>query len=244
MKPVQKALTTCLWIVFVLAMVSVIGAGLWRGRLRGPENAGDLLEEELIAHAERRDPLAAIAEVPPFSLVDQNGKPMTRDDLKGTVWIASFVFTRCAGPCPMMTAKMSMLHRAIDDPGVHFVTFTVDPEHDTPAVLKQYAKSHHADEARWHFLTGNKITMFNLSHGMLLPAAPASDDKPILHSERFVLVDTTGKIRNYYGTREGADIERLKVNAAALIAQTSRAASNATRPVSATQARPAAAIAP
>src|SRR4051812_44261364 len=108
MKPVQKVLTTCLWIVFVLAMVSVIGAGLWRGHTRGGENAIDLNDTDdpnapasTTTTATDHDALSAIADVPPFSLLDQNARPVTRETLAGRVWVASFVFTRCAGPCPM-----------------------------------------------------------------------------------------------------------------------------------------------
>src|SRR5436305_11443108 len=122
MKPVQKALTTGLWVVFVLAMVTVIGAGLWaRGRMRVGENAIDLSDMDSGAEASQRDALPPIAEVPPFSLLDQDNKPLTRDALLGKPWVASFVFTHCAGPCPMMTQKMSTLQSSIPDSRVHLV---------------------------------------------------------------------------------------------------------------------------
>src|SRR5439155_3465296 len=107
MKPVQKVLTTCLWIVFVLAMVTVIGAGLWaRGRMRVGENAIDLSDMDSGGPAragaaidgQPRDALAPIADVPPFSLRDQDNKPITRETLLGHPWVASFIFTHCAGP--------------------------------------------------------------------------------------------------------------------------------------------------
>jgi cytochrome oxidase Cu insertion factor (SCO1/SenC/PrrC family) len=211
MKPVQKLLTTCLWIIFVLAMVSVIGAGLWtRGRARSGENAIDLNDPDDIDA--QRDSLAAIAEVPEFSLIDQAGERVTRDALAGKVWVASFVFTRCAGPCPIMTGKMSSLQKTIGDPRVNFVSVSVDPEYDTPAVLEQYAKKFHADESRWHFLTapkGDKEAVFALARGMLISALPAQGNDPIIHSEKFVLVDSAGKIRKYYDSNDAADLERL-----------------------------------
>jgi cytochrome oxidase Cu insertion factor (SCO1/SenC/PrrC family) len=237
MKPVQKLLTTCLWIVFVLAMVSVIGAGLWtRGRSQGGENAIDLNDPDDVDA--QRDPLAAIAEVPEFSLIDQTGGPVTRDALAGKVWIASFVFTRCAGPCPIMTGKMSSLQKTISDPRVNFVSVTVDPENDTPAVLEQYAKKFHADQTRWHFLTapkGDKEAVFALARGMLISALPAQGNDPIIHSEKFVLVDSAGKIRKYYDSKDSADIDRLisdvkTLTKEARAVETTHAASS-TRPV-------------
>jgi protein SCO1 len=221
MKPAQKALTTLLWIVFVLAMVSVIGAGLWtRGRLRsGGDIAGDLGEPDdgtdTGQQRSQRDPLAPIKEVPAFSLVDQDEKTVTRSTLTGKAWIGAFVFTRCANPtaCPMMTKRMALLQKAIPDPAVTFVSFSVDPEFDKPPVLKAYAKSYGADETRWRFLTGEKDAIFTLANGMLISARPANGTNPILHSEKLILVDATGKIRKYYDSNDPADIERLTADA-------------------------------
>src|SRR4030095_9527414 len=82
--------------------------------------------------------------------------------------------------------------------GIQFVTISVDPDRDTPAVLKEYAKQFQADETRWRFLTGSKDASFGTARAMMLSAAPANDKGQILHSTRFVLVDADGKIRNTY----------------------------------------------
>jgi protein SCO1/2 len=130
----------------------------------------------------------------------------------------------------MMTQKMSTLQSSIPDSRVQLVTFTVDPERDTPAVLKQYAKEHDADESRWHFLTGDKDAIFALARGMLLTALPAQADTPIMHSEKFVLVDGAGKIRKYYDSKDPADLARLTADAARLAAQ-AKSTPVASRPV-------------
>src|SRR5688572_12626928 len=104
-----------------------------------------------------RSSLPQIGQVHPFTLTNQLGNIVSDRDLKGRVWVADIIFTRCAGPCPRMTEEMSKLQSAFSpsDP-LAFVTLTTDPDHDTPAVLKTYSEKFVADPARWHFLTGTK----------------------------------------------------------------------------------------
>ena len=195
MRPIQKWLTTILWVLTVMAMVSVIGAGLWR----------------------RRE-LRVLKDAPPFALLDQTGQPFTIANLRGKPWIADFVFTHCAGPCPVMTMKMRQLQKKIDDRDVQFVTFSVDPDRDTPAVLKDYARSFDADESRWHFLTGSKEMIAAASQGMLLAFEPATgaDSTTITHSTKFVLIDSDGKIRQFYDSGNEQEMAALVQDAAAL----------------------------
>jgi len=196
MRPAQKVLTTILWGLTVLIMVSVIGAGLWR--------------------RSEASQLSVLADAPQFSLIDQNAQPVTLATLRGKPWIADFVFTHCAGPCPIMTGKMATLQKTIAAPDLQFVTFSVDPENDTPAALKAYAARFAADESRWKFLTGEKDTIFATARGMLVTAIPANDKSPIIHSEKFILVDADGKIRRYYDSTDEQDMTALKQDAAAL----------------------------
>jgi protein SCO1 len=154
--------------------------------------------------------------VPPFSLTNRDGRPVTRETLAGSPWIADFVFTRCAASCPMMTARLAHLNRDLSGgpPGktVHLVSFSVDPDHDTPAVLARYAASFQAPP-RWLFLTGTVAEIHRLSRqgfklAVDLPKAgdAGSAQEPILHSTRFVLVDGEGRIRGYY---DGFDEEAM-----------------------------------
>src|SRR4051812_17894802 len=90
-----------------------------------------------------------------FSLTERSGKTVTDQDLRGKVWVASFVFTRCLGPCPAVTGTVKELAADLKDlPDVRFVTFTVDPSRDNPGELQKYAAKYGADPERWLFLTG------------------------------------------------------------------------------------------
>lgn len=149
--------------------------------------------------------LSVIAEVPEFSLVDQTGRPVTLADLEGEPWVANFIFTTCKGPCPLMTSRMSELSTKLTRAeNVRLVSFTVDPENDTPEVLAAYGAQVKADPEQWQFLTGPPEAVRNLiQSGFLLPLGEGKEGEP-LHSTRFVVVDADGNIRNF---REGMDPE-------------------------------------
>src|SRR5262249_9328900 len=102
-------------------------------------------------------------QVGPFSLTERSGKTITDKDLRGSVWIASFVFTRCNGPCRAVSSTVARLQAEFkNEPGVKFVTFTVDPTHDDLTALRAYAKNRNADPERWLFLTGDEATVHKL----------------------------------------------------------------------------------
>lgn len=142
---------------------------------------------------------------PAFTLCAQDGRAFDSGQLKGKVWVADFIFTRCAGPCPMMTLRMAHLQeslRAKSD--VRFVSITVDPDFDTPEVLCQYAQSFNVNSNQWFFLTGSYESIEKLAlEGFKLTVQkqgdmPGGEKNPILHSSHFVLVDQVGRIRGYY----------------------------------------------
>src|SRR5207237_7654617 len=101
--------------------------------------------------------------VPSFQLVNQNGQPFGSAQLAGRVWIADFIFTSCPGPCPMISSRMSELQKPLSNTDVLLVSFSVDPEKDTPEVLRGYAERLHAQPDRWDFLTGPKPARYDLS---------------------------------------------------------------------------------
>jgi protoheme IX farnesyltransferase len=144
--------------------------------------------------------------VPDFTMTERSGKKVSRDDLKGKVWVASFVFTRCTGPCPAVTATMARLQKELDlrdTPDLRLVTFTVDPDQDTPNELKDYANSRQADPDRWLFLTGlPEADLHKLLHdGFKVTAQRSAKPKPgdeFDHSSRLALVDKQGNIRGYF----------------------------------------------
>ena len=206
-----------LWVLMVLVMVSVIGAGLWRHGAAG-RAADQAAAGAAGAPAVAEEDLSPLPDAPAFSLIDQNNRPVTLQTLSGRPWIADLIFTHCAGPCPTMTRKMASLQKSLASANVRFVSFSVDPKQDTPAVLKQYAQMFGADESRWMFLTGDEGVVFATARGMLLGAKPAEANEPIVHSTKFVLVDAAGKIRKYYSSDDDAEMSALVNDAAALAA--------------------------
>lgn len=165
-------------------------------------------------------PLRIIATVPEFSLTERDGRTVTREDLLGTIWVADFIFTTCAGPCPMLTLRMRSLQQGIRefDQEVKLVSFSVDPEYDRPPILRAYAERYGADAQRWWFVTSDdQGTMYELiQRGFLQTVSPAEKGSPIIHSTRFVLVDRMGRIRAVYDGLEASskaqilrDIRRL-----------------------------------
>lgn len=150
--------------------------------------------------------LEPVAPVPDFQLLDQNGKPFGLADLQGKIWVANFIFTRCKGPCPLISSRMAELHRMTGraDKDLELVTFSIDPEFDRPDVLAVHANTLGADSSKWKFLTGKREEIENLVvRGLLQPLAKEPDGTPA-HSTRFVLVDRNGVLR---GFQDGSDPE-------------------------------------
>lgn len=165
-------------------------------------------------------PLPKVAAVPGFSLTERTGRGVTLEDLRGHVWIADFIFTTCAGPCPELSLRMRSLQKDVARYGgdVKLVSFSVDPTYDQPPVLSAYAKRYGADPSLWWFLTcDDEPAMHELiTAGFLQGLSPAKGGAPIIHSTRFVLVDRQGYIRAWYDGLEASskprilrDVERL-----------------------------------
>ena len=148
--------------------------------------------------------LPKLFEVPSTQLIDETGKQVNLDAMKGSVTVYDFIFTSCTGTCPIMTNNMRAVTPKIDDDAkVRFVSISVDPARDTPAVLAAYAKRNRNDP-RWLFLTGDRDEIVNLSvKGFKLAAGdPVPGGEPLLHSAKFAVADKSGVIRAYY---EGSD---------------------------------------
>ena len=145
-------------------------------------------------------PLPAYETVPNFELVNQDGQPFGSAQLAGKIWIADFIFTSCRGPCPIISTRMSELQKPLEKSDVRLVSFTVDPEKDTPEVLRTYAGKLNARPGRWDFLTGPRAAIYSLSKdGFKLGVSDGSDETGLpVHSTRVVLVDRRGTIRGYY----------------------------------------------
>jgi protein SCO1 len=141
-----------------------------------------------------------------FTLIERSGQSVSKSDLLGKIWIASFEFVRCTQGCPQISATMEQLQTDLKRlPDVRLVTFTVDPEHDHPEELREYAKHYHADPERWLFLTGDEKAIYQLlEKSFHLPAQKNTAGDPgnaVMHSPKLALVDRQGHIRGYFDGR-------------------------------------------
>jgi protein SCO1/2 len=161
-------------------------------------------------------PLPVLGEIPAFELLNQQGRKFDRSALDGHVWVADFIYTNCEGPCPRMTSRMHAIQKATGE-GIKLVSFSVDPQRDTPQALAEYGKKFAADDARWTFLTGDPATLDMLDHDAfkLGNLGVAMD-----HSTRFVLIDKKGRIRGYYSLGDDNTVSRVSKDAARLEAET------------------------
>jgi protein SCO1 len=147
---------------------------------------------------------------PAFSLGDQNGAVVDNNTLKGRIWIADFIFTSCGNVCPRMTAKRVELQKELADPRISFLSFSVDPERDNAQTRKAYAAKHGVDESRWHFVSPpNRDAALKLAVAMKIAGKPREHDNPLLHADRFLLIDATGRVRGIYHLDDAAAMSRL-----------------------------------
>lgn len=169
---------------------------------------------------ESREPIPELLPVSDFTLTSQAGEDFGTHDLRGKVWIADLIFTSCPDICPVMSSTMGNLHRRIDHEDVRFVSITVDPEVDTPEVLREYAARYRADTDRWVFLTGapedvREVILRSFRLPVEEPFEREDGVRDVLHTSRFMLIDRRGVMRGLYETdREGLerlerDVERL-----------------------------------
>ncbi len=166
--------------------------------------------------------------VPDFTLTDETGAPFHRHQLDGRVWVADFIFTRCPTACPLLSARMEKIQKRTRQLGraFHLISFSVDPEHDTPAELASYARRYHANPRGWNFLTGPLADVqaavtdgFKIFFAKEKPDnAPSPDFLTIVHGERLVLVDQKARIRGYYDATDDG-IDQLVSDVALLVNQ-------------------------
>jgi len=164
-------------------------------------------------------PLPTYGQVADFALTNQNGRTISLTDLRGQVWVADIIFTRCAGPCLKMSRQMMELQQALPEgSAVKLISLSTNPEFDTPAVLNTYAQRFQADPNRWWFLTGTKKQIAALAIESLKLTAiekkPEDQQSPVdlfIHSTIFVVVDKRGQLRGVYETTgEGTNPQQVK----------------------------------
>lgn len=156
-----------------------------------------------------------------FTFTDQDNKKFGLKDLKGSVWVADFMFTSCATVCPQLTKNMSDLQKEIKDKGyddVKFVSFSVDPEIDTPKAMKDYAAKFDADFSTWHLLTGysqEDIESFAKDNFQALVKKPDNDTQ-VIHDTKFFLMNKDGELVKDYSTQDGFPLNEIVKDVKAL----------------------------
>jgi protein SCO1/2 len=182
-----------------------------------------------LARQRAADAPAVLWPVPDFQLLDQDSTPFSSEQLRGRVWLASFVYTNCPDVCPMVTQRMAALRDSLQSEGmlddVGLLSFSVDPTRDSPTVLRAYAAQFRARQPDWMFLTGSLDTVIPLvTRGFRLTAmhpahgANASEhshdnagaaDYIVTHTDRIVLIDREGQVRGTYESSDAAALSRL-----------------------------------
>lgn len=167
--------------------------------------------------------LPRIGVVPDITLTERSGRKIPLSDLKGKVWIADFIFTNCGGSCPIMTSAMASFQEQLNNVNnIVLVSFTVDPERDSPQALSEYAGLYKASPSRWLFLTGEKDKLEYLTRDgfhLAVAADSGSTVEPIVHSTLFVLVDRQGVIRGYYDSTDEKALEKIVADARGLVSE-------------------------
>lgn len=178
----------------------------------------------LVACGGQEPALGSYGELPAFTLMDQRGVEIRDADLKGRVLIVDFIFTSCPDVCPLLTQQLAGIRKELQPrASLAFVSFSVDPEHDTPERLKQFAAQHRADHADWYFLTGPlELVREVVTRGFkqAMQAEPVVPGKPrnVLHGTHFVLVDRSGQIRGFF-RNDSEGTAQLQKAAAQLLAE-------------------------
>jgi protoheme IX farnesyltransferase len=163
----------------------------------------------LAATCSHQSDLPKLFEVPNAALVSEAGKPLQLSTMKGNVVVYDFIFTNCAGTCPMMTATMRRITSKIQkEAPVRFVSISVDPQRDTPEKLRGYA-ARVRNDPRWVFLTGDAKTITDLSINGFKLAASGATSEAVLHSSKFAIADRRGVIRDYYNATSDDSVEHV-----------------------------------
>jgi protein SCO1 len=182
--------------------------------------------------------LAVYGQVPEFSLIERSGRQISLADLRGKVWIVDFFYTECPDTCPLQSANMAGLQDALaQEPDVRLVSISVDPEHDTPEVLAEYAARYGADPDRWLAIDGFHLGI--VERGEQAPRGASQSrswlgtesawahalhnpNRKLIHSSRVVLVDRQAQIRGYYHGTDWESVDRLRENVKHVLREASK----------------------
>lgn len=198
----MKQLSPAASLVAFLVIFGATFAGLWRWTRPAPAPPAPpetiVMDPIVVTHVPN------YGTTPDFTLIDQDGNRITKGDLAGKLWIANFIFTSCAGTCPVMAGRCQQLQASLPD-DVWLVSFSVDPARDTPKVLTEWGAKFGRDPAKWKLVTGDFPQLFQL----MRKGFELETENPLMHSSGFVLVDRYGNRRGYYEALEKDEMPRL-----------------------------------
>jgi len=150
----------------------------------------------------------------PFEFFNDDSVKITNDDFEGKIWVADFFFTTCPTICPTMTKNLKWLNEQTIDlkEQVQFISFTINPTHDKPSILKQYKKHHKIEASNWSFLTGDEAFTHQLGidHFQIFAGQDAGAAGGYAHSGAFTLIDKEGYVRGVYLGTEMEHVEQLE----------------------------------
>lgn len=155
-------------------------------------------------------------QIPYFEFINQDGKKITRDDMLGHVYVTDFFFATCPSICPKMTTNISYLQEKFkDNVNLRYLSITVNPEHDSVSVLKEYAKKVHADTKSWDFVTGNVDSIYSVAFNGFFVSTQRDSIAPggFLHSGMLILVDKNAHIRGYFDGTTHKEIKEKLIDA-------------------------------
>jgi protein SCO1/2 len=222
--PVNRTLHRVVWSVLILVIAGLV-AGFVRQQWRGVERRGFTRLEQF-------------RKVPDFTLTERTGQPFDSSALKGKIWLADFFFTACPGPCLVMNGRVQEVQGALRKTGqdVQMVSFSINPEGDTPEVLRRYAERFHAETGKWFFLTGDRAKIYDVAkNGFMLAvqedqkdeaadgAAATPHPPQFTHSTMIALVDRQGVVRGYYNSTNPEVVQKLLLDIGNLLREQPRA---------------------
>lgn len=199
------------------AFLLALSAGLWQG-CSGNSSSGDaplpiLGEREVVQRAvgDRQVTDTLYHQIPDFAFINQDSQVVTSLTLQDKVYVADFFFTTCPTICPKMKSQMLRIYEAYkDEPQLMLLSHTIDPKHDTVAVLRDYADRLQVSSDKWHFVTGEKDSIYDIAMQYMVTALE-DEQQPggFVHSGAFVLVDQDRHVRGIYDGTDPAQVDKL-----------------------------------
>ena len=198
MESKPRVLEYTVWAVLALVTLGIASAFFW-------------------SRFNARPPLPVYGQLDNFVLTNQTGEAVSLRMLRGEVWLADVIFTRCAGPCPKMSAMMAELSKELAEySSLRLVSLTADPAFDTREVLSRYAQEFGAQPDRWFFLTGPKVEINRLAINSLKLAVVEKEEAErtdpadlFIHSTLIALVDGRGQLRGFFAALEPGAKEKI-----------------------------------